>query len=296
MLEQQGNALPFIAHYTEDGASKLGLTVTVDIYENAVEIITGASASEIGDGLYWYTLDSGSVDANSLYTAVFHTATSTVDAQNIPALWIVGRTWVNRVDATVSSRSNHSAADVWASATRTLTSFGTLVADVWSYITRTITGGGSSAVDIWGYDYRTLTQSAESIASALSGDKITVKRGDTLSVSLTGLGNISTRTKLYFTVKRKQELSDDDSTVLIEETAGLVRFNASPAPVAGDGSIPVDNETSGNITIELIATRAAEFTLGTYQYDVQMITSTGEVSTLAQGTFAITSDITKAVT
>ena len=41
-----------------------------------------------------------------------------------------------RLDANVSSRSSHTAANVWAVGTRTLTSFGTLIADIWAYITR----------------------------------------------------------------------------------------------------------------------------------------------------------------
>lgn len=57
------------------------------------------------------------------------------------------------LNATVSSRSSHSAADVWAAGTRTLTSFGTLVADVtssvWAAGTRTLTSFGSLVADIW---------------------------------------------------------------------------------------------------------------------------------------------------
>src|SRR3990172_3148566 len=111
MLEQQGNALVFLAHYTTDGLSTTGLTVTVD-------------------------------------------------AQHIPALWIVGRTWVNNVNATITSRSSHSAADVWASATRTLTSFGTLVADIWASATRT------------------LTMTAQSILAAIADGEVAQQRGD----------------------------------------------------------------------------------------------------------------------
>jgi len=38
---------------------------------------------------------------------------------------------------------------VWASTTRTLSSFGTLIADIWSYATRTITSGGITVAEIW---------------------------------------------------------------------------------------------------------------------------------------------------
>jgi len=48
---------------------------------------------------------------------------------------------VSNLDVAVSTRSSHTAADVWTVATRTLTSFGTLIADMWSYVTRTLTAG-----------------------------------------------------------------------------------------------------------------------------------------------------------
>jgi len=52
------------------------------------------------------------------------------------------------IDAAISTRSSHSAADVatavWGAASRTLTGFGTLIADIWSYATRTLTSGGDA--------------------------------------------------------------------------------------------------------------------------------------------------------
>lgn len=68
-----------------------------------------------------------------------------------------------RIDAAVSSRSSHSAADVWASVTRTLTGVGSSgvasqssvdalptassnATAVWAYVTRTLTGIGSSGI------------------------------------------------------------------------------------------------------------------------------------------------------
>lgn len=60
---------------------------------------------------------------------------------------------LDNLDALVSSRSSHSAADVWAVGTRTLTGFGTLVADiattVWAAASRTLTAFGFSSPDPW---------------------------------------------------------------------------------------------------------------------------------------------------
>lgn len=63
--------------------------------------------------------------------------------------------------ALTSSERSSIATEVWSSATRTLTSFGTLVSDIWSAGTRTLTSFGSLASDVatavWGAGTRTLT-------------------------------------------------------------------------------------------------------------------------------------------
>lgn len=57
---------------------------------------------------------------------------------------------LSRLDAAITTRSSHTAADVWTSGTRTLTSFGTLVADIWANGTRTLTGFSTAlAVSVW---------------------------------------------------------------------------------------------------------------------------------------------------
>jgi hypothetical protein len=65
------------------------------------------------------------------------------------------------LDAAVSTRSSHTAPDVWAATTRTLSSFGTLAADVWANSTRTLTSFGTLVSDVatavWGASTRTLT-------------------------------------------------------------------------------------------------------------------------------------------
>lgn len=55
----------------------------------------------------------------------------------------IGKLLVDNINATISSRSSHSAADVWAVGTRTLTSFGTLVQDIWDKATSALTVAGS---------------------------------------------------------------------------------------------------------------------------------------------------------
>jgi hypothetical protein len=61
------------------------------------------------------------------------------------------------LDAAVSSRSTLTAQQVWEYATRTLSSFGSLVSDIWSAAGRTLTGFGSLVGDVWAAASRTLT-------------------------------------------------------------------------------------------------------------------------------------------
>lgn len=103
MLEQTGVALVFYAHFVETKVGKAGLTVTVDVYRNGTEIVTAGNAIEVGDGLYKYELASGSNNAEGEYICVFKTATSTVDQQHIPALWVVNKAGVENLNAAVGS-------------------------------------------------------------------------------------------------------------------------------------------------------------------------------------------------
>jgi hypothetical protein len=89
--------------YVESKVGKTGLTVTVDVYRAGTEIVTAASAVEVGDGLYKYELASGSVTVVGEYVAVFKTATATVDQQHIPALWIVGRAGIENLDSSIGN-------------------------------------------------------------------------------------------------------------------------------------------------------------------------------------------------
>lgn len=348
MLEQQGNALTAVAFYTETKVGKTGLTVTCDVYElnSTTPIVSGGSATELGGGAYYYTLSSGSVDADALYLFIFKTSTTSVDQQWIPALWVVGRTWVNNVNATVSSRSSHTAADVWSSTPRTLTSFGTLVADIWSNVIRTITGGslttnpptaneiadqvwdevlaghttagttgealdnagGGNAVtaeNIWEYPSRTITGATVSgaeIADVLDNDIITIRRGDSISISFTGLGVLTGYTSLWFTIANTKQRNEADSTsrIHIRKNAsdsgdGLLYLNSEPAANAALGEITIDDASAGDITVTL--DENASYLLvpvDNKPFDIQMLKD-GNISTLREGVANITADVTRAI-
>lgn len=101
MLEQTGVSLPFLAAFIESKVKKTGLTVTVDVYRNNTKVITGASATEWGDGVYYYLLDSAYNTVEGIYWAVFNTATTTVDQQDLYSAWYVQKAGVENLNAAV---------------------------------------------------------------------------------------------------------------------------------------------------------------------------------------------------
>lgn|GEM_PF-2856804 len=97
MLYQTSQSVPFRAIFTASKQGKTGLTVTVDIWRDSTEIVTAGSATEIGDGIYSYTLASGSTGTAGFYVAVFKTSDSTVDQQWVYSGQIVGNSFAQAV-------------------------------------------------------------------------------------------------------------------------------------------------------------------------------------------------------
>lgn len=304
MLEQSGNALPFLAFFTESKLGKTGLTVTVDVYEDSTLILSEQSATEVGGGLYFYQLPAINVDANALYSVVFKTATTTVDLQHVPALWVVGRGWVNDVDEAISSRSSHSAADVWTSPTRTLTDYGTLVADIWNNTVRTLTDSGSTITpeEIWTYATRTITGlsiTPQDLLDSLSETVVNIRRGDTYVQSFNSPEVLSGYTSLWFTIKGNATRSEPDSAAIIQikknsagGSDGLLYVNGSPAGDASLGSITVSGDV---ITVEIHQSITEDFTpVMNKPIDIQMLKD-GDVKTLVDGSARIYGDVTRSL-
>jgi hypothetical protein len=138
----------------------------------------------------------------------------------------------------------------------------------------------------------TLTQTAAQIAAALTGSDVVIQRGDSLSIAFTGLGNISSRTKLYFTVKNSYQDPDSAAIIQIEETAKLVYLNGAGS-TATNGGITIVNAVTGAVTVTLTAAATSALELaGRLVYDVQMITATA-VTTLTSGNARVVGDVTR---
>lgn len=151
-----------------------------------------------------------------------------------------------------------------------------------------------TAAAVWAYTPRTLTQTAAAVASVMAGTSLTITRGDTLSATLTGLGNITGYANLWFTVKWATSDLDAAAIIQIDTDTGLLTVNGAAA-TAGNGSITVDDATAGDITIALEASVTDDLTPATgLVYDVQWQSGTS-IYTLTSGVAVVSADVTRAV-
>lgn len=288
----------FYGFFSAAKAGKTGLTVTCTVYRAATGAVVAnaQAASEVGGGLYRY---SHSDATPGDYLAVFITADATVDAQHVAALASV---IIPRIDAAMTTRlasADYSAAP----------SAGSVADAVWDEVTSAHAAAGTTgkaladagnAGDPWAAPVRTLTSSAVQTAATVEGDSITVMRGDTWTVAITGLGDLTGYVSLDFTAKSSTRQPDSEAMVRIRKNVsgagdGLLVL-AGAAGTAAQGSIAINDAGAGNITITLAAAASALVSPdGAYHYDIQMISAAG-VSTLTAGTLAVVADVGRAVT
>ena len=303
MLEQIGNTLTFYAFYTASKVGKTGLTVTVNVRRGTTSVVTGGSATEIGDGLYAYTLASGSVTAENEYTAVFKTSDTSVDQQDIPALWAVGRAGIEDLDAAISTRlasSSYSAppnaasvADaIWDEAISGHLTVGSTGAqlnaagasgDPWA---TDLTIGGYSGDQAGKYlsDARNKTQliTAENVAftnptNPITGD-LAIVRGDDYTAA---------------TGRALPEWSSDDWTPFDLTTAQSVTFKARTRYSESAFEQVATVLSATQVRVEFTSAQTGAFAAGrdVYSFDLEAVLAGGEIVTLAQGMISVIEDV-----
>ncbi len=161
-------------------------------------------------------------------------------------------------------------------------------------------GSGATPATFWQYNGpggRTLTPSMINVLrSMIEGSNISITRGDTTTITLTGLGNLEDRTKLWFTVKaRPATETDAQAKIQIVEGTGLVRLNGA-AGTAGWASIVAPDEVDGDVTITLSADLTAALAVGgAWRWDIQVAQPGPGTWTPRTGAFTVGEDVTRAV-
>jgi hypothetical protein len=122
--------------------------------------------------------------------------------------------------------------------------------------------------------------------------RITMIRGDTLSIQLPAMGTLTGRTKLIFTAKATTNTPDAAALFQITEAGGLVTLLGSGS-VTGTGSLVVANATTGlvNLTLSATATALIPATTTPYVWDCEVIGPSG-TRTPISGTLLALPDVT----
>lgn len=159
-------------------ATSSALDAAEDSILGAIGDIDGGnapSAGEIADAV-WNEAMSGHLDSGTAGAALAAAGSSGDPWEtSLPGAYgpgTAGSIVGSRIDAAVSTRSSHGAADVWSVGTRTLTGFGSLVSDI--------------ASAVWGAGARTLTAIADSSGVTTLLGRLTAGRAgylDKLNVS-----------------------------------------------------------------------------------------------------------------
>jgi hypothetical protein len=252
MLEQVSTSVKFLAFYTASKQGKTGLTVTVDIYNpSGSQIVTAGSATAIGGGLYAYTLSTNN-SAEGEYAAIFKTNDATVDAQHIPSLWVLGRAGVENLDATVSSRSTLTAAQVNAEANTALSDVG---------LTNTVTGRIDQAISTRlagsAYTAPTTAPTAAAVASAVRSELTEISNLDA-SVSSRLASSAYTAaptTSQIATALEGSLLNEADGQAVLNAIVGAIG-NTNVSEVALVAAIRTDIERAGG-KLDSVPTAAA---------------------------------------
>jgi hypothetical protein len=142
----------------------------------------------------------------------------------------------------------------------------------------------------------TFSQVAAALSgSANDGGTLTFRIGTTNSLQLTGLGDISDRTKLYVTVKTDPDDADTDAILQWEESAGLLRLNGATTTSSWGSLTVADQATDASLTITLSHNASVLLSRATgLWYDVKSIVST-ESDALTLGRARILPTVTKAI-
>jgi hypothetical protein len=159
-------------------------------------------------------------------------------------------------------------------------------------------GGGSTAAQIWSYASRTLTMTAQQIQDVVESNLITIHRGDTISISLTGLGDLSDAYDIIFTIKRSSGDPEDSASMLqVRMEGGLIYLNGEVAADSALGDILVVDEAEGDIEISVEAEASAELVPSEcYVCDVQVLRyPTGTVNTVHNSACHVIEDVTRGI-
>lgn len=151
-------------------------------------------------------------------------------------------------------------------------------------------GSGSATIEKQNQILAALTGSTIQVISPVSqsGNTITARAGDSWSITLAGLGDLSSASAIWFAVKSEPGEADGDSLLFIDLDDGLVFLNAETHAASDDGTLTVDDAETGNITIEVDEIATSQLVnVRSGSWALKTLTEAGDTRTISGGTFNI---------
>jgi len=295
MIEQVSNSLVFLAHFTVSAVAGTGLTITCTVYKasDGSTVVSAQACTEIGGGLYKYTLASGSTASADEYVAVFNEAAATADQQDIPALWVVGRAGVENLDANIAGVETKVDLQATAIALAALDTKHDLTdaalavvdgnvdaikADTDAYLDAAVSSRMATGSV-------TITAPVDSSTNALAlvqGDSYLKADDREVAFTSSSWPNLTAATAIVLTIRKRAAKSGLGTTLwatIAHRSAGLV---------SGTGSQTIEFEPSVANTTALATTGTAAGT-----YDVQATLASGSIATLVTGQVNVTQEQTR---
>jgi len=126
-------------------------------------------------------------------------------------------------------------------------------------------GGGASLEDI----ISGVQSVSGAIVEAQNASSLSIRIGDTWTQDIDSLGDLTGKT-VSFAMKKRASDADTAAIVFITEGTGLTRLNGA-ATTAGWGSITINDEVAGDITLRLESDATSLLTSGSYVDAVKLL-------------------------
>jgi hypothetical protein len=107
------------------------------------------------------------------------------------------------------------------------------------------------------------------IVEAQNSATLSIRIGDTWTQDIDSLGDLTDKT-VCFALKKRASDADTAAIVYIVEGTGLTRLNGA-ATTAGWGSITINDEVAGDITLRLESAATSLLTSGSYVDAVKLL-------------------------
>lgn len=148
---------------------------------------------------------------------------------------------------------------------------------------------------IWSYHNRTLVQAGVSLELPVVGSNLILYRDATNVIVLSGLGDLSNRTNVWFTIKKNLDNGDDEAIVQITENDGVLYINKTPHTNPND-SLAVTDDGTATITLSAETSVNLPYIQVTpIEWDLKVSFTDGQVLPIQVGTALIKATATRSI-